>query len=107
MKTFISISTEIIDNKLVYINTSAGASLFNENGITFNDAIDFLFSLRNTRENRKAGTVFVCYGFSRDNEFIFSSMTKDLKDKLFQAYNVKHELNKKTNTKGQILTNIF
>lgn len=35
---------------------------------------------------KEKNTVFVCYAFSRDNEFIFSLLDNDLKDKLFQSH---------------------
>lgn len=94
MKQFIAISTETLDNKLVYINTSSGEALHNENGIDFESAIEFLFNLIYKREHRKQKTVFISYGFTRDNEFIFSTMSKEMKDKLFQSHIVKHKLNK-------------
>lgn len=81
-KHFISISTETLNNKLVLINTSCGESLFNENGIDFKIAIEFLFSLVKYRKDETT-TVFTCYNFSRDNEYIFSTMPRHLKDKLF------------------------
>lgn len=94
MKQFVAITTETLDNKLVLIQTSGGDSLSNENGIDFLQAIEFLFNLRFKQSNRKTKTVFVSYGFSRDNEFIFSTMSDTLKDKLFQSYNVKTALNR-------------
>jgi hypothetical protein len=94
MKHFVAIITETIDNRLVKITTSAGESIGNENGIDFLTAVDFLFALRLKSIHRKNKTVFVSYGFTRDNEFIFSTMTKELKDKLFQSYDVKQKLNR-------------
>jgi len=88
MKSFVAVSTEIINDKLVLINTSTGNFLFDENGIKFDKAIEFLFSLRQEK------TVFVSYGFSKDSEFIFSTMPKELKDKLFQSHNIKTQINK-------------
>jgi len=92
MKTFVAISTEIYNDKLILVNTSCGLSLFNESGLEFGDVIEFLFNLKKQRLNRKEKVVFVCFGFSRDNEFIFSGMSKNSKDKLFQSHIVKKEL---------------
>lgn len=89
-KTFIAISSESFDGKLVLLNTSAGESLFNENGIHVREALDFLFSL--IKHRKKTGVVFVCYAFSRDNEFIFSTLPSDLKDKLFQSERIKNKI---------------
>lgn len=83
-KHFIAISTESQNGKLVLINTSCGESLLNLDGITFDKAIDFLFSLIKYRHEDRT-TVFVCYQFARDNEFIFATMPRHLKDKLFQS----------------------
>lgn len=87
-KQFIAVTTKTLDNKLVYLTTSAGDTLFNVNGVHYTDAIDFLFSLSNKRKRSK-GVVFVCYAFQRDNEFIFSTMPKELKDKLFESHKIK------------------
>jgi hypothetical protein len=84
MKKFVAVSSLIYKQKLVYLTTSTGESLFNENGIVSLSAIDFLFNLHHKRDN-KANIVFICYAFSRDNEFIFSGLPDELKDKLFQS----------------------
>lgn len=90
-KTFISITSEIYKGKLVYLKASSGDALSIANGITFDKAIEFLFSLLKYRK-RKSGVVFVCYGFSRDNEFIFSTMSKENRNKLFQSHTVTKQL---------------
>lgn len=90
-KVFIAISTEVYNHKLVHIATSCGNHLTNENGIDYLEAIDFLYSLIHKRK-RTGGVVFVCYGFQRDNEFIFSTMPKDLKDKLFRSHVIKRQI---------------
>lgn len=92
MKQFVAISTEIYDGKLVLINTSVdGKFLRSDDGITYKQAIDFLFSLNSLRK-RTAGVVFVCYAFSADNEFIFSTLPASERDKLFQSHQVKQTL---------------
>lgn len=90
-KRFIAISTETLSDKLVLINTSCGRALFNENGIGFDAAIEFLFNLIYERRSDST-TVFVCYAFSRDNEFIFSTMPSYLKDKLFRSQAVQKKV---------------
>lgn len=87
-KSFVAISTEIQNDKLVLINTSIGRHIYNQDGISFDAAIDFLFGLRLRRKPR---TVFVCYAFQRDNEFLFSQLPKEIKDKLFQSYPVRKQ----------------
>lgn len=77
----------------MYLTTSTGDSLTDINGIDHIQAIDFLFNLRHKRK-RKSGIVFVCYAFQRDNEFIFSTLSREVKDKLFLAYRVKKEIDK-------------
>jgi hypothetical protein len=90
-KNFIAVSSVIYQNKLVMLNTSCGRSIYNEHGIDFQSAIDFLFSLRSLNHN-KGGNVFVCYAFSRDNEFLFSQLPSDIKDKLFQAFVIQKQV---------------
>lgn len=89
-KTFIAITSEIHNEKTVYLYTSCGDALFNENGIGYLEATQFLFNLVHKRK-RTGGIVFVTFAFQRDNEFIFSTLPKVLKDKLFRAQPVKRE----------------
>lgn len=91
MKTFIAISSLIYQNKLVYLTTSTGENLFCENGISTFDAIKFLHSLYRKRTH-KSNLVFICYAVSRDNEFAFSLLPNELKDKLFQSRIIKEQL---------------
>ena len=91
-KQFISISTGIVNNKLILINTSAARSLYNENGIDFTEAIEFLFNLVWLRGN-KFTTIFVCYAFARDNEFLFSTAPNDIKDRLFKPEHIRKRIN--------------
>jgi len=90
-KTFVAITSGIYDNKLIYLTTSNGTSLFNEDGITSKQALEFLHNLVHLRDN-KTGVVFVCYAFARDNEFLFSDLSTSLKDKLFIAYPIKQHI---------------
>lgn len=90
-KTFIAISSEIYNNKLVLLNTSCGLSIANQDGLTAQESLDFLFNLIHKRDNQK-GVVFINYAFSRDNEFIFSLLPDTLKDKLFQSQSIKKQL---------------
>lgn len=90
MKSFIAITTRIIDNKLVLVATNKGYSVYNENGLTLETVLDFLWSLRKLKVSKDI--VFASYASSLDNEFIFSSLPKDDKDKLFQSFNIKKQL---------------
>lgn len=91
-KEFIAITSAIKNNKLVLLNTSIDSKfLSNPNGISFNDALDFLYSLMSLKK-RKSGVVFVCYAFSRDNEFLFSTLSDLDKDRLFQSYDIKNKV---------------
>lgn len=89
-KNFIALTSEIYKDKLILLNTSAGKQLFDPNGISTDAAIEFLWNLKYLKKG--ANTVFICYAFSRDNEFIFSGLPKHLKDKLFQNFRVRNEL---------------
>jgi len=88
-KLFIAITTRIVNNKLVLVTTNKGYSVYNENGLTFDAVIDFLYELRKLKT---ANTVFAFYAFSLDNEFIFSSLSKETKDKLFQSSGYRKQL---------------
>lgn len=91
-KTFIAITSEALDNKLVHLTTSTGESLTDVNGINYKAALDFLFGLIHKRK-RQGGIVFCCYAFQRDNEFIFSTLPREIKDKLFQSHKIKKQIN--------------
>jgi len=88
---FIAITAETYNQRLVLINTSTGQRLFDPNGIKLEDALDFLFGLRHLRK-RKSSLYFITYGFSRDNEFLFSLLERELRDRLFQAPKIKERL---------------
>lgn len=90
-KSFIAISSVIDKNKLKYLCASSGESLYLENGIKFDKAIEFLFDLIKHR-NKKQGIIFVCYAFARDNEFIFSTMPAYLRHRLFQSRITRNEI---------------
>lgn len=91
-KTFIAITSEVYQEKTVHLCTSQGESITDQNGIDCKAALDFLFSLVHKRK-RAGGVVFVTYAFARDNEFIFSTLPKELRDKLFVSYKIKKEIN--------------
>ncbi len=91
-KTFIAITSEVLNGQLVHLTATCGKSLTDELGIDYKRAVDFLFSLRHERK-KTSGVVLVTYAFSRDNEFIFSTMPKVLKDKLFVSHKIKNEIN--------------
>lgn len=73
--------------------TSDGRALSDINGLSFGSVMDWLFGLRYTNSG-DARNVFVCYAFSRDNEFIFSSLPNDVKDKLFQAHRIRGQIDR-------------
>lgn len=94
-KSFIGIDTVIADNKLVAITLSDGGGIFAESGISSLAAIEFLYNLIHKRKEdryQKDGVVFVCYAFTRSNEFIFSGLPSSLRDKVFQSYQVKRQI---------------
>lgn len=91
-KQFIAITSEVYNEKLVHLCTSTGQGITDENGIGIDNALEFLFNLIYKRK-RVGGLVFVVYGFSRDNEFIFSTLPSDLRDKLFRSYRIKKQIN--------------
>lgn len=111
-KNFIGIETVIADNRLVAITLSDGGGVFCETGISSLTAIEFLFNLVHKRKDDKYikdGVVFVCYAFSRSNEFIFSGLPSGLRDKIFQSYQIRHridEIENEQETIDEILYNV-
>lgn len=91
-KTFIAITSEVYQEKTVHLCTSQGESITDKAGIDCKAALDFLFNLVHKRK-RTGGVVFVTYAFARDNEFIFSTLPKDLRDKLFVSHKIKKQIN--------------
>lgn len=92
-KRFISIATEIINNKLIYINTSTGESLTDAAGISSFELIEFMHDLVLTHKtHKKNAVIFVCYAFTKDVEFMFRDLPTNLKDELFQNHVVKKEI---------------
>lgn len=91
-KTFTAITSQIYNGKLVLLMASDGRAVYNESGVDFDCAMDFLFKLRYQTKAAK-GNVFVTYAFSRDNEFMFSGLPAPLKDKLFRSYAIRRQVN--------------
>jgi hypothetical protein len=91
MKTFIAVSSVIHQNKLISLHLSNGLALSNDNGLTSIEAIEFLFYNLHNERIHKSNIVFVCYAFSRDNEFIFAGLPDSVKDKLFQSMPIKNQ----------------
>lgn len=88
-KQFIAISSEIVNHKLVYLNSSVGFSLSDENGIKSSDAIQFLHNLS---LKFKTNSRFICYSTKMENEYFFRHLPEKTKDELFQSHNIKKEL---------------
>jgi hypothetical protein len=89
MKTFIAITSEIKDGKLITLHTSNGYTVTNPDGLTFSQAINFLFGLRHIK---RKDDVFICYAFQADNEYIFSQLPDSVKDKLFQSHEIREKI---------------
>lgn len=89
MKSFIAITSQIENGKLTVLHTSRGETLTNVDGITFSQAVNFLFAQRHVQ---KKNEVFVCYAFQSDNEYIFSQLPASLKDKLFQSHEIRNKI---------------
>lgn len=89
MKKFVAITGKVYQDRLINLTSSKGDALTNEDGITFNAALDFFFQLRRKKQTDE---VFICYAFQTENEFLFSQLPDNLKDKLFRSYNVREKL---------------
>lgn len=87
-KNFIAITSAVDAGKTVMLVASNGRSIRNAQGITFEQAMQFFFELRNTTQR----AVFICYAFTRDLEFLFQSLSSDAKDKLFQSHRVRKQI---------------
>lgn len=89
-KIFVGIAAKIENGKVSEIVTSDGRAIRSSDGIIAADYLDFLFDLRGTARDN---TIFVSYGFSQVNEFLFAEMVSEIKDKLFQSSTIKKEVN--------------
>jgi hypothetical protein len=89
IKKFTGISSIIYNDKLISLITSSGYVVTNTKGLAFDEVIDFFYDLRVKKESNE---IFVCYAFQRDNEFIFSSLPDDVKDRLFQSFKVRQKV---------------
>lgn len=90
-KDFIAIESVIYQDKLIGLLTSSGQTLTDENGLDSDRCIEWLYNLVHLRK-RAGGLVFVCYGFARSNEFIFSTLPVGIRDKLFQSHRVREQV---------------
>lgn len=105
-KSFIAISSLVHNQKTVYLTNGIDTPLFNENGLTVLEMIEFLHNLHRKRKH-KSGIVFVCYAFSRDFEFIFSELSPALKNKLFQTRKVREDIEKLEFENDELQARIF
>lgn len=88
-KNFIALDGEAIDGKYVLLGTSHPSyCLENKQGITTDEALDFLFRLGHNRHIRKARTSFVGYFFSYDVEMICRDLPDNIKRRLFNPRNI-------------------
>lgn len=88
-KTFTAITAQVRDGKLkllVAYTPKESRTLYDDNGLSLDRCLDFLFGLRN---GKASGQTFVCYAFSRDNEFMFSELPDDMKDRLFEVAHIR------------------
>lgn len=90
-KDFIAINSVIHNSKLIALVASNGFSVYDAAGLDSLQCIEWLFNLVHLRK-RKGGVVFVCYGFQRSNEFIFSTLPSGLRDKLFQSFHIRNKI---------------
>lgn len=86
MKLFTAIVMEVYNDSLVMVGTSRGDSVFNKNGLSFDDVIDFFIVLA---KRRQPDEVFICFASQSDNEFLFSTLPNDIKDKIFKSYKIR------------------
>lgn len=85
-KEFVGVNLEVYDGRLVLVDTSKGISIYDENGLTLQEVIDFFLLLA---ERKKPNEVFICYASQSDNEFLFQTLPHSLKDKAFQNLNIR------------------
>src|SRR5437870_4685854 len=89
-KRFIAITAVIHNKKVIAINTTARRCLFNENGLTTEQILEFLFSLHLLRKH-EYNIAFITCDFVKENEFIFAGLPTFLKDKLFESFRIREE----------------
>jgi len=100
-KNFIALDGETIDDKYVLLATSHPSyCLENKQGITTDEALDFLYRLGHNRHLRKNHTSFVGYFFSYDVEMICRDLPIKIKRRLFNPRNI---LISKGKDKGKII----
>jgi hypothetical protein len=86
---FVALDGEAIENKYVLLGSSIpGRRLENRNGITTDEALNFLVRLGSNRHLRKKSAVFVGFFFSYDIEMIFRDLPQRDKNNLFHSQSV-------------------
>lgn len=88
-KNFVALDGESIEGRYVLLGTSHPSyCLENRQGITTDEALDFLYKLGHNRHLRKKSTVFVGYFFSYDVEMICRDLPLKIKKRLFNPRNI-------------------
>lgn len=90
-KDFIALTSVIHENKLIGLLASSGQALTDETGLDSDRCIEWLYNLVHLRK-RASGVIFVCYGFNKTNEFIFSTLPSGLRDKLFESHTIREQV---------------
>lgn len=104
-KHFIAVSSEVYKNRLVLLNTSEDRHLISHGGMSTLEVLDWLMKLAYVKRKGKSVT-FICYAFSRDNEFLFSGLPTALKNRLFENFEIRTQLASLDHENEQ-LTNTF
>lgn len=89
---FIGVSFIALADRIVAIGASDGSALFNFEGITSDEALAFLYSLKNGKEKAN----YVAYDFAVDLELLFRNLTPHEKDVFFGIIAEKEESAKGT-----------
>lgn len=90
-KNFVALDGETIDDKYVMLCTSEKHyTLENPNGITTDEALEFLTRLGSNRHLKAKGTIFVGFAFGYDVEMILRDLPDDVKDAIFNFQKVEY-----------------
>lgn len=89
-KEFVGVSSIVSDGLVKYLCASNGQSVANANGITLDEALNFILQLHLDR--RRSRRVLVCFGFAYTLEHLFAQLPNGIKDRLFTSSVVRSKI---------------
>lgn len=87
--SFIGVVSVVVREKVRFMSASDGRKIANlREGLSVQECLDFYYSLAGKKDKKRP--TIVTYASSQESEFMFSSLSPSLKDKIFKSYDYRN-----------------